>query len=85
MGKSILIIDTPSSCEECPFMCYSNMAMTCRPQKYKMVEDGMECPLKPMPLRKNNQESVMVGSIDMDIGYILGWNACLDEIMGETE
>ena len=37
-------------------------------------------PLKPLPSRKNNDESVMVGSLQMDIGYILGWNECLEEI-----
>ena len=81
MGKSILIIDTPSSCEECPFMCYSNMAMTCRPQKYKMIEDGMECPLKPMP-EKNTWDITKNGHVTE---YAEGYNAFLDEILGETE
>lgn len=48
------------------------------------IDRNEKCPLKPMPSQKNNQESVMVGSIDMDIGYILGWNACLDAIIGDT-
>ena len=47
-------------------------------KEFVSVENNL--PLKPMPLRKNNDESVIVGSLQMDIGYILGWNDCLEEI-----
>lgn len=40
----------------------------------KYVED---CPLKPMPQKKEILDSRMKTAI--------GWNACLDEITGETE
>ncbi len=36
--------------------------------------------LKPMPKTKQHEEE-----IDYEYGYIDGWNACLDEITGETE
>ena len=52
-------------------------------KEFVYVENNL--PLKPMPSRKNNDEGVMVGSLQMDIGYIFGWNDCLNEIVGEKE
>ena len=52
-------------------------------KEFVSVENNL--PLKQLPLRKDNDESVMVGDFQMDIGYILGWNECLDVITGETE
>ena len=52
-------------------------------KEFVSVENNL--PLKPLPSRKDNNESVMVGDFQMDIGYILGWNECLDEITGEIE
>ena len=45
----------------------------------EILESGCHA-VRPMPSRKNNDESVMIGSLQMDIGYILGWNDCLEEI-----
>lgn len=39
-----------------------------------------EVVIKPMPSRQDN-DSEMVGCLQMDIGYTLGWNACLDELL----
>lgn len=93
--KAILVIDMPKSCEECNYLGWAthdeDMRACMLLNGYFFNEEEVEtkrsevCPLKSMPSRKNNQESVMVGSIDMDIGYILGWNECIEEITGETE
>ena len=78
--KAILVLDMPNECDECP--CLNRHLWECRADKKRRSSDERPswCPLKPMPSRKNNQESVMIGSIDMDIGYILGWNECLEEL-----
>lgn len=52
-------------------------------KEFVSVENNL--PLKQLPLRKDNDESVMVGDFQMDIGYILGWNECLDEILGKVK
>jgi len=46
--KSILVIDTPESCETCPLRSYSNMALQCTPLR-KTKETDDVCPLLPMP------------------------------------
>ena len=42
---------------------------------YKRLK-GYKCLLKPMPQR---------AFIDQGVPFNEGWNACLDEILGETE
>lgn len=39
------------------------------------------CPLKPMPKRVLHEYE----QVDDEYGYVEGWNACLDEMTGETE
>ena len=79
--KSMLIIDTPESCEECPLRSYSNLALWCTPLR-KTKEDDDVCPLRPMPKKEEvSEDSYVADYVDFD----LGWNACLDEITGETE
>ena len=79
--KSMLIIDTPESCEECPLRSYSNLALWCTPLRKTKEEDDV-CPLRPMPKKKNTllTEHNLVEAI-----YENGWNDCLDEIFGEDE
>lgn len=56
-------------------------------ESIKYVED---CPLKPMPSKKVPVFDPNSASYDEEyekriMDEIDGWNACLDEIMGETE
>ena len=95
--KAILVIDNvPNCCVACPFFEFINGDdhNDCRTHciaKLGLINDyGAEvrpswCPLKPMPSRKDNNDSEMVGSIQMDIGYTLGWNECIDAITGDTD
>ena len=75
--KSILIIDTPNDCYDCP--CYYDERNKCE-VIFKNVDDDIEkpswCPLKPSPERMSWGHSME---------WIDGYNACLDEITGETE
>ena len=43
--------------------------------------NGYKCDLKPMPEKKEDGYP----NDDYTIGKADGWNACLDEILGETE
>lgn len=77
--KSILVIDTPKSCFECPLMYYDCMVIK-DDRKYETREDRRPdwCPLKPLPKPKDIDE-VEWGD-DLALGEIKGWNDCLEEI-----
>ena len=47
-------------------------------ESIKYVED---CPLRPLPEMKH----ISLDDTHNDLIYEMGWNACLDEITGETE
>lgn len=85
MSKSLLLIDTPESCEECPLKRYSNLQLVCTPMN-RDVED-VECPLKPLPKKKIVLEhrigGYTVNGVKMTEAH--GWNECIDAIAGETE
>ena len=56
---------------------------------YKRLK-GYKCLLKPMPQKneiKNEEEFMNVCGwmFEVQTGMDIGWNDCIDEIMGETE
>lgn len=78
MGKSILVMDTPESCAECP--CFLETATDCCGVNGKDIESHNKpdwCPLRDAPEKKaknsyhNQHES----------GYVDGWNDCIDKIL----
>ena len=77
--KSILVIDTPSSCKSCK--CYDEG--WCKIKDHcpedDMGENGRAiwCPLKPLPKKKNTD-------FHSNIVYANGWNDCLEEITNES-
>lgn len=75
-SKSILVIDTPDSCEECPLRSYSNLALWCTPLRKTKEKDDV-CPLRPLPKKKNTllTEYNLIEAI-----YENGWNACIEEL-----
>ena len=77
-SKSILVIDTPESCEECPLRSYSNLELICTPMR-KGASDVV-CPLKPTPTKMRTD-----GDDIEEESYWEGWNDCIDAITGETE
>ena len=73
--RAILVIDMPTDCIKCPLadgFCWNTF-----PAKGRA--DG--CPLKSMPQRIEQGYP----TDDYTIGKADGWNACIDEITGETE
>lgn len=88
MSKSILVIDTPESCEECIlYSGYSCYAYT-KPIPCKKPRPDW-CPLSPLPERKNLRQ--YVDNTACDIGsmmayqYTQGYNSCIDEILKGKE
>ena len=80
--KAVVIIDMPTECVECP-LCNDGQ---CDVQG-KYLDDVFNqkderCPLRPLPEEKKvNPHKMSLHEID----YAIGWNDCLDEILGETE
>lgn len=82
MSKSILIIDTPKTCDDCPFLNYTNgVGLTICENKDRMIPDEGKpswCPLKPMPEKKTTKNPIWADRSFDD--YDKGYNACLEEI-----
>ena len=72
--KAILVIDMPEACADgCPVMCRAR-GINHRPTW---------CPLRPLPEKIDISEDELYEKQYMC--FEGGWNACLDEITGETE
>lgn len=86
--KAILVLDMPSSCDKCPLFGSHYSDMTCRangrsinyPYPKEVRQDW--CPLKPIPSKK----STIGKESDNDILCMnAGYNACIDEVLGDKE
>lgn len=85
--KAILVLnDMPSSCDKCPLFGSHYSDMTCRgngrsinyPYPKEVRQDW--CPLKPMPSKRSTEYNPARNP------YITeGYNACIDEILGDKE
>ena len=97
--KAILVIDIPTCCEKCHLLIYRQQYYTssrdesfdeisCFDGRKLFTEDFKtqrcyECPMKPMPEKRSlNYTSDYHGLYRAEAK---GWNACIDEILGETE
>ena len=86
MSKAVLVMDMPSSCDECPLFGSHYSDMTCKANgrsiNYPYPKDERQdyCPLRNLPEKKVLSGDVAdiqkMGKELMDIGY----NACIDEI-----
>lgn len=92
LTKAILIIDLPMMCAECPMFTWAsrdNYKDGFCTHSHKLVKFDLrplDCPLKPMPQKKEETFAYWIGKGCNDAeSYINGWNACLEEITGETE
>lgn len=87
--KGIIVVDIPEKCKVCRFYYAARDIHTgkyaggCRIISTMMVRDTGKkpdwCPIKPVPEKKN----VKKASTFTDLGFIEGWNACIDEILKE--
>lgn len=88
MSKAVLIMDMPDCCAECQLSDDDPSGLYCvSADDYYDGEDGMEdrtsfCPLRELPEKipelKSGYEEISK-SIHRE-----GWNACLNEIIGEN-
>lgn len=78
--KAILVIDLPKNCSECKLMYLQGIGEgICNAVDWE--ERPSWCPLKPMPNKRVPDGS----ETDQIYGCYVGWNACIEEIVGETE
>lgn len=87
MAKAMLIMEMPTSCDVCDFV-DERYHYCCVPWFGKDVSDYVECrhedcPLRECPEKKqtNLSEIRNMG----EINYNLGYNACIDKILGGGE
>ena len=95
MSKSILIIDTPENCEDCPlFRTAQDFNATihyCMPYPGKelfMVNEkdiSGNCPLKSMPQKKDTRVAYKKEDANyyeiFTKNYVRGWNDCIGTIL----
>lgn len=81
MHKSILVIDTPESCDNCNFCYYSDGRVQICYWENKVIDKIKPdwCPLKPAP----QEQEVWFDDARND--WERGYNNCLREIIGKDE
>ena len=81
MHKSILVIDTPESCDNCNFCCYSDGRVQICYWENKVIDKIKPdwCPLEPAP----QEQEVWFDDARSD--WERGYNSCLREIIGKDE
>ena len=91
-SKSILVIDTPSCCFDCPLL-REGIVDTCLPLDRSIhdEEGGFDeddndrpswCPLKPLPKKKIATSN---SKVETSFEYVHGFNDCIRAITGDTE
>ena len=70
--KSILVIDTPKDCEDCPLNSHTEYDF----DVCWITQGKGDCPLKPLP----DPKDIGYPNDDYDVGFGDGWDACLNEI-----
>ena len=78
--KAILVIDMPMRCAECPLLTSFDECQALK--KPVPVENNLaywDCPLKPMP-----QKHELKGTCPEEVLYDVGFNVCIDEILGDN-
>lgn len=81
MSKSVLVMDTPKTCENCYMLSHNYCNFQCLITG-ELIEKSINrpnwCPLKPLS-EKNTTENDMT---DYQCGMVDGRNQCIDEITG---
>lgn len=91
MGKCILVLDEmPSSCIKCPLYNYvPSRCFVLGKFQNDISEDYKPdwCPLKPITEKVETFNCEELCDVDdwYDSGYHNGYNACIDEILGDKE
>lgn len=89
MSKSILVIDTPKACIDCPCHFAEDTGQVwCGKENKELLEDDIQtfkpdwCPLLDLPKKTSVGIEVCVGNkTDCVKSYVDGYNACIDKIL----
>ena len=84
MNKSVCVVNTPNNCEECDLGVKTDGKCFCVKLGIQLkhpvqIRKHDKCPLKPVPEKLNPKAAASM----TDLGFIDGWNACLEKIAGE--
>ena len=84
-NKSILVIDTPTNCYECPLIYWGNIGgWNCKPTRALLDDANRKpewCPLRQLPEWKDVPEYLETNR-DWEAW---GFDQCLTEILGDAE
>ena len=85
--KAVLVIDMPYDCYDCK-VASNPLCKGLRNVTANSCISGQRppyCPLKPLPEKSiySSPFSDDVGNVRYNDGFQDGWNACIDEIVGE--
>ena len=89
--KAILVMDMPSGCLQCEFSTDDDFTCFCivNSTECSTVTRPDWCPLKPMPKKKEDKQyrgnGVFGINTAMETRFNQGYNACIDEILGDKE
>ena len=86
--KALAIVKLPDCCYHCKFNIIDGDVHDCYICHKKFERDNQMirqewCPLKPMPEKKKTLDAL--DDIYAGSGFERGYNACIDEILGEEE
>lgn len=87
MSKSVLVIETPENCYDCPISqdCSNILeaSLFCLGAGKCVIDKEAEmipdwCPLMDLPEKDNGDHPANT----FDAGFVEGWNQCIDKITG---
>lgn len=91
MSKGILFVNMPTSCSSCNFsetktvryMYGEDDERYCKLLGYcvEYTQKDKRCPIKEIPEKQSEADE----KDDYEFGIQIGWNACLDKILGENK
>ena len=88
MAKAMLIMDMPSSCDKCPIHSTNVFGDICcrgKDGRICLKEKPNWCPLREVPQKKVEWDMDIIHHESLDLGKRIGYNACIDEILGDGE
>ena len=94
--KGIIVVDVPSCCGSFRLYfpardrhtgAYSGSCRVCPTLRVESIREKPSwCPIRPMPERKEtggNPPNPMIGAAELS--FRMGWNDCIDRIVGERK
>lgn len=98
MSKSILIIDTPDNCMQCPMRTigeFCDVRCCAKDNRTLQMNEGSKetptwCPLRMVPDKREEKRPFGQGALEsfnniIDSTFSKGFNYCIDEIMNRGE